>query len=264
MSKALVIKGANFAVNKVTTVVLNIPVPCTGLTLSQSSITFSAIGATVQLTAEKTPLNTTDELTWVSSNEDTATVADGLVTCVGVGTTTITATCGTQSATCEVTSSVTIVMDDEYAVENGARYSNSLSLPTKDHIGKSFDARQRLYYNSNVYGNYRAFANANYEGQYLIPIPNGTANITVTPPEGLATNMGGIVLGDAFTKQTHITGTAGNAVKGVYGRQPTGWAGQYTLDITPYPSANGFLLSVAASADVDASTITGKTTVTFE
>lgn len=263
MSKALVIRGASFLANRVEQITISNPVPCTGIALSQNTLAFTQIGATATLTATLTPADTTEALSWASSNEDCATVTNGVVTCTGVGSAIITATCGTQSVTCVVTASVTIVMDDEYAVENGARYSGSLSLPTKDHIGKSFDARQRLYYNSNVYGNYRAFANTSYEGQYLIPIPKGTTIITVTPPEGLATNMGGIVLGDAFTKQTYVAGTNGNAVKGVYGRHPTGWAGQYTLDITPYPSANGFLLSVAANAGVDASTITGKTSVTF-
>lgn len=59
--------------------------------------------ATIQLTATVEPSNTTDELVWSSSNESVATVSEtGLVTAVSVGTTTITATCGTAAATCEV------------------------------------------------------------------------------------------------------------------------------------------------------------------
>lgn len=58
--------------------------------------------ATYQLTATVDPANTTDELVWSSSDESVATVSEtGLVTAVSVGSATITATCGTVSATCE-------------------------------------------------------------------------------------------------------------------------------------------------------------------
>ena len=267
MSKALVIKGANFAVNKVTTVVLNNPVPCTGLTLSQSSITFSAIGATVQLTAGKTPHNTTDELTWVSSNEDTATVADGLVTCVGVGTTTITATCGTQSATCEVTSTLTIVADDTWTVDDGHKYGGSVSLPTKDYISRSTDAAGRLFYSStDELGGYRVFSNTTNDGKYAIPIPKGTSKITITAGEEVTKCHHGIALCDTTQKQTYVTGADGNSALAKYGGIIFNAGKSRTFNVGNYVAngANGFIFSLTFIEPATLEEAIGKTTVKFE
>lgn len=100
---ALVLEGANFLVNKVTTITINTEEkPCTGITLSQSSISATELGD-VTLTATVTPADTTDEIIWTTSDSSVATVSNGVVSVVGIGTATITATCGTQSATCTVT-----------------------------------------------------------------------------------------------------------------------------------------------------------------
>ncbi len=65
----------------------------------------------VQLVATLTPADATTEVVWTSSNDQVATVANGLVTIVAAeGTATITATAGTVSATCEVTAKSAIVL----------------------------------------------------------------------------------------------------------------------------------------------------------
>lgn len=102
MSKALIIPGADFSANKLTTIAFG-TVPCTGISLSDSTLLLTSIGGTATLTATLTPANTTDELTWSSSDSGIASVADGVVTAVAVGYATITAHCGQQSATCAVT-----------------------------------------------------------------------------------------------------------------------------------------------------------------
>ena len=102
MSKAFVIKGVNFLANKLDTIVFSEDVPCTGIALNKNSTSLTAIGATETLTATLTPANTTDSVSWVSSNTDAVTVNNGLLTAVGVGSATITVTCGNQSATCAV------------------------------------------------------------------------------------------------------------------------------------------------------------------
>ena len=94
MSKALVIKGANFLANRVEQISVSDPIPCTGIALSQNTIEFTQIGATATLVATLTPTDTTEALSWVSSDEDVATVSNGVVTCTGIGTATITAICG--------------------------------------------------------------------------------------------------------------------------------------------------------------------------
>ena len=76
-------------------------IPCTGITLDQSTLTFTAAG-TQTLTATVTPSNTTDEVVWSSDDNMVATVSGGVVTARANGSATITATCGAYSATCAV------------------------------------------------------------------------------------------------------------------------------------------------------------------
>lgn len=78
-----------------------IPVPCTGITLDKSTLTFSAEG-TQTLTATVTPDGCTDSVTWESNNTSVATVSGGVVTAIANGSTTITAKCGEHSASCSV------------------------------------------------------------------------------------------------------------------------------------------------------------------
>ena len=83
-------------------------VPATGITLSQSAVSFTAANQTATLTATVTPANATNKsVTWTSSNTNVATVSStGVVTAIADGTATITATTsdGTNlSASCAVT-----------------------------------------------------------------------------------------------------------------------------------------------------------------
>ena len=100
MSKALIIKGADFSTNKVATITFG-TVPCTAIALDESTLNM-AIGGTETLTATLTPSNTTDTLSWESSDDTVASVVDGVVTAVALGAAVITATCGQQTATCAV------------------------------------------------------------------------------------------------------------------------------------------------------------------
>ena len=87
-------------------------VDVTGVTLSQTEAAMTVGGETLTLTATVAPANATNKtVTWTSSDESVATVANGVVTAVAAGTATITATAtnGTAatgddvSATCAVT-----------------------------------------------------------------------------------------------------------------------------------------------------------------
>ena len=77
-------------------------VPATGVTLDKTTLNLMT-GETAVLTAAAQPENTTDTLTWTTGNEAVATVADGVVTAVGAGSTVITAACGSVKAECTVT-----------------------------------------------------------------------------------------------------------------------------------------------------------------
>ena len=78
------------------------------VTLSSETINLKT-GESAELTATVLPANTTDKtVTWTSSDVTVATVdEDGNVTAIGVGTATITATCGDVSQTCDVVVSMT-------------------------------------------------------------------------------------------------------------------------------------------------------------
>ena len=77
-------------------------VPATGVTLDKTTLNLMT-GETAVLTAAAQPENTTDTLNWTTGNEAVATVADGVVTAVGAGSTVITAACGSVKAECAVT-----------------------------------------------------------------------------------------------------------------------------------------------------------------
>lgn len=80
----------------------------TALSLSPSSKTIK-VGETLNLEVIKTPSTATNRLTWTSSNEQVATVdADGKVTALAVGTTTITVSSGNITATSNITVEETV------------------------------------------------------------------------------------------------------------------------------------------------------------
>lgn len=81
-------------------------VSCTSISLNKTSLTFTALNSSQTLTATVLPSNTTDTITWSTNNSSVATVYDGTVTSKGNGSCTITATCGSYSATCSITVSV--------------------------------------------------------------------------------------------------------------------------------------------------------------
>lgn len=107
---------------------LTIVNPCTGITLDRDTLTIAS-GETATLTATVEPADTTDKVVWSSADKTIATVENGVVTAVGLGETTITATCGNQTASCKVivnkaflTGKVTITGDAVYGVMLTAAY----------------------------------------------------------------------------------------------------------------------------------------------
>lgn len=101
--------------------------PCTGITLDESSATITGIGTTKTLTATVSPDGCTDTVEWASSNTDVATISDGIVTAVGVGSATITVTCGSYSATCTVTVKAYMDLSNFVTGANVTASTNSLS-----------------------------------------------------------------------------------------------------------------------------------------
>ena len=81
----------------------NKPIPATKVTLDKTTLSLEE-GASAQLIATVTPANSTDTVTWQSSDTKVATVDEnGNVTAVAAGKATITVTAGSKKATCAVT-----------------------------------------------------------------------------------------------------------------------------------------------------------------
>lgn len=100
--------------------ILEEKVPVTGITLDQENISFSDIGASVQLTATILPTDADNQkVIWKSSDTNVATVKDGKVTCTGYGTAIITATSeeGEYIATCNVTATKRIVLPSSITLD---------------------------------------------------------------------------------------------------------------------------------------------------
>ena len=78
-------------------------IPCTGLTITKPSITLEKAGDGYLLAAIPAPENTTDTVTYTSSDPAVATVTEnGMVKAVSGGQAVITATCGEMTAQCQV------------------------------------------------------------------------------------------------------------------------------------------------------------------
>lgn len=96
------------------TVTTSVPVVAvTSITLSSTTMNLE-VGQTGTLTATVKPDNATNKtVTWKTSNDKVATVANGVVTAVGKGTATITAAADGKTATCTVTVKVPVCNHSE-------------------------------------------------------------------------------------------------------------------------------------------------------
>lgn len=165
---ALILNGADFSANKVTTITISVDdKPCTGITLDQSSIAVTALGD-VTLTATVTPADTTDDVIWSSSDVTVATVTNGVVSVIGLGTATITATCGNQTATCTVSANE-ITLSANYAFAdrtNLTQYPNLVAVKTS--------TQKLLVCDDTVFGTVRSLKNQGGGDHCPIVLPKNT------------------------------------------------------------------------------------------
>lgn len=177
MANALVIKGTNFSANKVTTVTFG-ETPCTGISIDQSSISIGSFDD-VEVEYSVTPVNTTDPIIWESSDESILTIENGVITPVGIGTCTITASCGEFSDTAEATVSITIIPNWQYAsITLGGSGIQFMTYTTGINHNKltafgsgDLESVYRLIYSS---------GSGPIDNPYFIKIPNNTAKIKVS------------------------------------------------------------------------------------
>lgn len=80
-----------------------VDIPCEAITVAKKQYTLEKIGDAVLLDCRKLPTDSTDVMTFISENEEVATVdANGKVTAVENGKTKVIITCGSVTDTCEI------------------------------------------------------------------------------------------------------------------------------------------------------------------
>ena len=105
ITASIVLNGVTLVTDSCTVTVTQKPVPAEGISLDRTSLSLYSNSSprTATLTATVTPTDSTDAVSWTSSDETVATVDEnGVVTAVGNGTATITAKAGNYSASCMV------------------------------------------------------------------------------------------------------------------------------------------------------------------
>lgn len=199
MAKTIVISGASYADVALDTVhIISESVPCTGITLSNSAPTFAQVGDTVTITAALTPANTTDTLVWTSSNENVASVENGTITIHGIGTATITATCGSASATASIAQTSikpaggTKIVEGYYP-ESGYGTIRVNSVSGQCTIGQEYVAEETDIHL--LYGASRGSVQA-------IRVPYGATKAKIKTSDSVAITMNFCLLGDTTNMVT--------------------------------------------------------------
>ena len=171
MATTLIIKAADFSANKLTTVSFD-GVPCTAIAINDASYSMTSIGGTQNVDYTVTPENTTDTIRWGSSDESVATVVNGVITAVGLGTATITVTCGSHSDTCSV--SVSAAYNPTWVTGKQA-YKAATAQPVMNYL--SSQALGAAAFGSATSGTYQIYGTS---GAYPYPIPEGATKISIT------------------------------------------------------------------------------------
>jgi uncharacterized repeat protein (TIGR02543 family) len=152
-------------------------VPATAVTVAAAdSVTSIDIAGTVTLTATVTPTNSTDTVSWSTSDAAIATVTDGVVTGVAAGTATITATAGDVKGTIDITvkaAAVTVTFNSNggsdvavLTIDNGAKATKPAD-PTRtgyvfagwfsdEALTTAFDFETALTANTTLYAKWTA------------------------------------------------------------------------------------------------------------
>ena len=234
----------NFIYDSVTSIqVYTNTVDVTGINLDKTEASMTVGGETLTLTATVAPANATNKtVTWTSSDESVATVADGVVTAVAAGTATITATAtnGTAdtsddfSATCEVTVSTTVTANEGATGEYWATYYNGTTSFTADENTTVFQAAL-----SGSSLKLTEVPNREIPATKAVILKSSSATITLTPASTTETLEGNELQGTA----TSIT-NPGNAY--VLNKTETNGVGFYKLSSTGTIGANKAYLTYSS------------------
>lgn len=146
-----------------------ITVPVTGVSLNETSLSIYE-GKTATLSAIVAPNNATNQkVSWTSNNTDVATVADGVVTAVKIGTATITVTTqdGNFTATCNVT--VTEVPAQSWS----NTYTSNVTLSAE---GGTSATTCKVIWNGETFDGLKA-GTGSVQGAVKVTVPAGTKTL---------------------------------------------------------------------------------------
>lgn len=117
---ACTISGTNIPIQNIPDNVTYIKICINQSTSNNTTITKTTIASQEKLIATLTPANTTDTVIWSINPDGICTVEKGVVTPIKNGTCVITATCGTKTATCNVTVNLPSVACTSIALDKTA------------------------------------------------------------------------------------------------------------------------------------------------
>lgn len=183
MSNALKIKGVDFSGNALDKVNFVGVVPCTAIAFDKSTLSFEKVGDTQTITATVTPSDTTDNVVWSSSDDNIATVVEGVVTIHGIGTATITATCGTQTATATINQTSIKAEGTFLKVDGQALYVIEQRLVMN--ANASYNVIGKTYTNQDGLRVVKGIDN----GYEMIPVPYGASKAKVATENDEAINL---------------------------------------------------------------------------
>lgn len=122
----------------------NNTIPCTSIVLNNNTLSFTTTDIQT-LVATVMPDNCTQSVTWSVSPTGIATVNNGVVTPIANGSCTITATCGSHSATCAVTVSGIAVSTALYELKQAKTFNGTsdyldtgITLLSEDNLNKDW------------------------------------------------------------------------------------------------------------------------------
>lgn len=175
MAKTIVIPNADYSANKLDKVSFD-GVPCTGIALSESPFSLSDY-VPVEIEYTVTPSDTTDVVLLTSSDTDVAVIENGCVKAVGIGTATITATCGECSDSAVVTVDIAYIANYVGAAKSIINTSYDPNVVVSSKWGKFFTACG----SGDQQTTYQSVESANPPGPLKgIKLPKNTARVRIS------------------------------------------------------------------------------------
>lgn len=189
------------------------PTEITGIVLDKETITMS-VGESLNLTATIQPLSAAPvELTWISSNQEVASVENGLVVAVGVGSATIRVSVGSIAAECFVTvqakqTDTLTPMEFTYIATSGNQLNDGfVEANVIDQADGSYYLSLPVYAAAVSGASLTIKSPEKYEGQFSITYFYYESNVGVSDPleKTVYSNDGVVVLDDYFAaRQTYV------------------------------------------------------------